>query len=228
MACPIATCKSYDGACHLSSTPLILTADRRRLLETLVRSGAGRADAARRARVILLLAEGRSYASIATMTGCSSRDDCPVEAALRDHGLAGLAARHRGSKPTVLTPALEARIMTWTRRPPPHGATTGPRVARPQAGRVHTIMRAPGARRPAAPSTRRYMRLIDPDFETKAADVIGFYLDPPQHAVVFCIDEKTAIQALDRLDPVLPLSPGRAERHGFSTTDTGRCRSMRR
>ena len=55
----------------------------------------------------------------------------------------------------------------------------------------------------------------DPDFESKAADIIGLYLEPPQHAAVFCVDEKTAIQALDRLDPVLPLSPGRAERHGF-------------
>ncbi len=55
----------------------------------------------------------------------------------------------------------------------------------------------------------------DPDFEAKAADIIGLYLHPPQHAAVFCVDEKTAIQALDRLDPVLPLSPGRAERHGF-------------
>jgi hypothetical protein len=49
----------------------------------------------------------------------------------------------------------------------------------------------------------------------KAADIIGLYMNPPQHAAVFCVDEKTAIQALDRLDPVLPLSPGRAERHGF-------------
>ena len=49
----------------------------------------------------------------------------------------------------------------------------------------------------------------------KAADVIGLYLAPPQHAAVFCVDEKTAIQALERLDPVLPLSPGRRERHGF-------------
>ena len=55
----------------------------------------------------------------------------------------------------------------------------------------------------------------DPDFEKKAADVIGLYVNPPQHAVVFSIDEKTAIQALDRREPVLPLSPGRAERHGF-------------
>jgi transposase len=55
----------------------------------------------------------------------------------------------------------------------------------------------------------------DPDFENKAADVIGLYLNPPQHAVVFSLDEKTQVQALDRLDPVLPLSPGRLERHGF-------------
>jgi len=55
----------------------------------------------------------------------------------------------------------------------------------------------------------------DPQFEAKAADIIGLYLNPPQRAAVFCVDEKTAIQALDRLDPVLPMSPGRAERHGF-------------
>src|SRR5438045_4826722 len=61
----------------------------------------------------------------------------------------------------------------------------------------------------------RYMASNDPNFEQKAADIIGLYLNPPQHAAVFCVDEKTAIQALDRKDPVLPLSPGRAERHGF-------------
>ena len=59
------------------------------------------------------------------------------------------------------------------------------------------------------------MQSDDPDFETKASDVIGLYVNPPDHAAVFAVDEKTAIQALDRLDPVLPLSPGRAERHGF-------------
>jgi transposase len=61
----------------------------------------------------------------------------------------------------------------------------------------------------------RYMASDDPDFETKAADIIGLYLNPPDHAAVFRVDEKTAIQAQDRLDPVLPLSPGRIERHGF-------------
>jgi predicted transcriptional regulator len=61
------------------------------------------------------------------------------------------------------------------------------------------------------------MQSDDPDFEPKAADVIGLYVNPPDHAAVFAVDEKTAIQALDRLDPVLPLSPGRAERHGFES-----------
>jgi len=52
----------------------------------------------------------------------------------------------------------------------------------------------------------------EPDFETKAADIIGPYLNLPKHATVFCVDEKTAIQALDRKDHVLSLSPGRVER----------------
>ena len=68
------------------------------------------------------------------------------------------------------------------------------------------------------------MQSDDPDFEPKAADVIGLYVNPPYHAAVFAVDEKTAIQALDRLDPVLPLSPGRAERHGFEYTATARSR----
>ena len=70
----------------------------------------------------------------------------------------------------------------------------------------------------------RYMASPDPDFETKAADIIGLYLNPPQHAAVFCVDEKTAIQALDRKDPRLPLSPGRAERHGFEYYGMALCR----
>src|SRR5205085_2269869 len=132
-------------------------------------------------------------------------------------GVAGLTARHRGSKPTVLTPALEARIMAWTRRPPSHGATHwSTRSLGRKLGVQHTIVARAWRHAGLQPHRlERYMRSTDPEFETKAADVIGLYLDPPQHAVVFCIDEKTAIQALDRLDPVLPLSPGRAERHGF-------------
>lgn len=68
---------------------------------------------------------------------------------------------------------------------------------------------------------QRHMVSNDSDFETKAADVIGLYLKPPAHAAVFCVDEKTAIQALDRKDRMLPLSPGRAESHGFEYKRNG-------
>jgi hypothetical protein len=67
----------------------------------------------------------------------------------------------------------------------------------------------------------------NPDFESKPADIIGLYLHPPQHAAVFCLDEKTAIQALDRLDPVLPLSPGERNGMASNTTATARFRCMR-
>ena len=64
----------------------------------------------------------------------------------------------------------------------------------------------------------RYMASNDPEFEAKAADIIGLYLNPPQHAAVFCVDEKTAIQALDRKDPVLPLLAGSGRASRLSST----------
>jgi transposase len=195
----------------------MLTTEQRTELETRERSRRGRADAARRARVVLLLADGRSYASITAKTGCSSRTIALWKRRFEADGIAGLAARHRGSKRTVLTPTLQARILAWTRRAPSNGATHwSTRSLGRKLGVQHTIVaRAWRAAGLQPHRLERYMRSTDPDFETKAADVIGLYLDPPQHAVVFCIDEKTAIQALDRIDPLLPLSPGRAERHGF-------------
>ena len=59
------------------------------------------------------------------------------------------------------------------------------------------------------------MESPDPELEEKATAILALYLNPPTNAAVFCVDEKTCIQALDRRDPVLPLSPGRGERHGF-------------
>lgn len=195
----------------------MLTAAQRTELETRARSRRGRADAARRARVVLLLADGDTYTAITAKTGCSSRTIALWRARFEAEGLAGLTARHRGSKRTVLTPALTARILAWTRRAPPHGATHwSTRSLGRKLGVPHTTIARAWRDAGLQPHRlERYMRSTDPDFETKAADVIALYLDPPQHAVVFCVHEKTAIQALDRVDPVLPLSPGRAERHGF-------------
>jgi transposase len=201
----------------MPSTRLALTPEQRAELERRDRSRRGRADAARRARVILLLADGDSYATITAKTGCSSRTIALWKHRFEASGLDGLLARHRGSKRTVLTPALQARILAWTRRAPPHGATHwSTRSLGRRLGVQHTIVARAWREAGLQPHRlERYMRSTDPDFETKVADVIGLYLDPPQHAVVLCVDEKTAIQALDRIDPILPLSPGRAERHGF-------------
>src|SRR3979409_185629 len=165
----------------MPSTSLVLTTDQRAALETRGRSGRGRAAAARRARVILLLAEGCSYAAIATMTGCSSRTIALWKQRFATDGLAGLAARHRGSKPAALTPALEARIMNWTRRAPPHGATHwSTRSLGRKLGVQHTIIARAWRHAGLQPHRlERYMRSTDPAFETKAADVIGLYLAPP-------------------------------------------------
>jgi hypothetical protein len=66
----------------------------------------------------------------------------------------------------------------------------------------------------------------DPDFETRAANIIGLYLEPPQHAAVFCVDEKSAVQVLDRLEPVPPSRPVGLNGMDLSTIDTARSPAM--
>jgi transposase len=197
---------------------LVLTDDEQQTLETLARAGRGRADLARRARIVLRLAAGDSYSAIARGLGESTRTIGKWKRRFLGARVAGLQGRYRGNTPTVLTPRLEARILAWTRKPPTDGSThwSTRKLAKALKLSSHTFVQRAWQRAGLQPHRLdRYLRSTDPEFETKAADVLGLYLHPPQHAAVFCLDEKTAIQALDRLDPVLPLSPGRAERHGF-------------
>src|SRR5215218_4452254 len=186
-------------------------------LERRSRSQSLRAGDVRKARLLLLLAEGKPYLEIEVLLGCSSAYISRWKKRYEGQGLAGLQGRQQGRKATVLTPSLQARILAKTRQQPSDGSTHwSTRKLAKELGVRHQIIAKAWSRAGVKPHRmERYMASDDPEFETKAADVIGLYLDPPQHAVVFCIDEKTAIQALDRLDPVLPLSPGRAERHGF-------------
>lgn len=196
---------------------MTLTDVERRELERRSHSRKGRADDARRARCILLLAEGASWAQIRGQLRCGDTYIARWSRRFTAERLAGLYSRHRGQPATVLTPKVEARILDWTRRRPQDGAThwSTRRLAQ-MLGLSHMMVARVWARHGLQPHRlERYLASDDPDFEHKAAEIIGLYLNPPQHAAVFCVDEKTAIQALDRLDPVLPLSPGRAERHGF-------------
>ena len=198
-------------------TTLRLSQSEAQELRTRARSRVLRADDVRRARLILMLAEGQSWSTIQQALGCSSAYIARWQTRFAEQRLAGLFARHQGRPATKRTPRLEARILAWTRRPPTDGSTHWSSRKLARALGVNHMMVARVWQRAGLKPHRleRYMASDDPDFERKAADVIGLYVDPPQHAAVFCVDEKTAIQALDRLDPVLPLSPGRAERHGF-------------
>jgi transposase len=178
---------------------------------------AGRADDARRARLILLLEAGETWAQIRDKLACNDAFIDRWSKRFGEERLAGLFSRHAGQEASTLTPALEARILEWTVRRKPAGSTHwSTRKLAKQLGVSHMMVARVWSKHSLKPHRLDgYMTSDDPDFETKAADIIGLYLHPPQHAAVFCVDEKTAIQALDRLDPVLPLSPGRAERHGF-------------
>ena len=200
-----------------TSVAVELAPDERETLEGFARSQKGRADVARRARAILMLANGASYSEIEAALGWSSATTAKWKQRFTERRLAGLWGQHQGSQPWVLTPALEARILSRTRTKPSDGSTQWSTRSLARVRNVsHTMVARVWQRAGLQPHRlERYMRSTDVDFERKAADVIALYLQPPQHAAVFCLDEKTAIQALDRLDPVLPLSPGRAERHGF-------------
>jgi transposase len=196
---------------------LTLTTGEREELERRVRSRKIRAEDARRAQVILMLAAGEPFSVITATVGCYPDYVTRWKRRFEADRLAGLHAKYRGQPATVRTPAMEARILAKTRQRPPDGSTHwSTRKLAKVLGISHVLVLRVWRRAGLQPHRfERYMASDDPDFEQKAADVIGLYLKPPQHAVVFAADEKTAIQALDRLDPVLPLSPGRAERHGF-------------
>ena len=197
---------------------LTLTTDERAELERRVRSLKIRAEDARRARVILMLADGASYSTIEATVPCYRDYINRWRRRFLAERLEGLRPRYRGQPPTVLTPAMEARILEKTRQAPPDGSThwSTRKLGRAAEDSSQSRRAKPGS----APACSRIAssatcsRTI-PTSRPKAADVIGLYVNPPDHAAVFAVDEKTAIQALDRLDPVLPLSPGRAERHGF-------------
>jgi transposase len=197
-----------------------LSTDERVELQKQANARNGRADSARHARLILLLADGLTWAEIRSKLDCPDSFISRWSKRFEADRLAGLFARHAGRSRYKVTDRLEAKILGWTtKRKPADGSThwSSRKLAAELGGDVsHMTVARVWAKHGLKPHRLEgYIASNDPDFETKAADVIGLYLNPPQNAAVFCVDEKTAIQALDRKDPVLPLSPGRAERHGF-------------
>jgi transposase len=204
--------------------PIELTGEERMTLEA---AAAGRRTAVRdaqRARIILAAAAGRTNEEIADQEGLSRLSVGVWRQRFAREGLAGLRDRPRPGKPPAYSEADRLRVIetACTQRPEAEthwsvrslaGATGVGRAT------VHRWLR--GAQlRPHRVGTFSYSN--DPDFVAKLVDVVGLYLDPPQNAVVLCVDEKTQVQALDRTQPLLPMRPGQFERrtHDYKRNGT--------
>ena len=181
-----------------------------------------------RARLILALADGWTYAAIKQILQTTAPTISRWKRRFEESGLDGLEPQHKGSKTRTATPAIQAKVCRKVQQKPNDGTTHWSirKVAAELGVSKSSVHRILSQARLQPHRLERYMTSNDPQFEAKAADIIGLYLEPPQHAAVFCVDEKTAIQALDRLDPVLPLSPGERNVMGSNTTVMARCPYM--
>jgi len=200
-----------------TAEPVRLTPEQHSELTSLVRSTRAAAGLVKRAQIVLALAEGESYAAIGERLQVPPSTIARWKQRFVKDGVRGLHDAPRSGRPKRIGLQLEAKIIAETQKPPPSPFThwSAPRLARRievSTSTVQRIWRKAGLK---PHRLEHYKASPDPAFEEKAAAIIGLYLNPPAHAAVFCVDEKTAIQALERTDPVLPLSPGRAERHGF-------------
>jgi len=164
-----------------------------------------------RARLMLALADGKSWNQIQIELRTSRPTIARWKKRFEEQGMAGLDPRHKGSAPRTATPSVQARVVRKATQRPADGSThwSCRKMAAELGLSKSTVQRIWRQARLKPHCLDRYMASSDPQFEEKAADIIALYIKPPQHAAVFCVDEKSAIQALDRLDPVLPILPAR-------------------
>ncbi len=203
--------------------PLVLRAGDEKVLRGWLRSSTVSAGLAQRARILVLAAEGHSNSEISRRVGVS----LPTVRMWRNRYAAGGVAQ-LGDLPRSGRPAVhdEQVIIAATLEPPPAKLAVTHWSARLLADHlgisfatVARIWRRWGLK-PWKAETFKFS--TDPELEAKIRDVVGLYLNPPEKAVVVCIDEKTQIQALDRTAPILPLRPGIPEKqtHDYKRNGT--------
>jgi transposase len=186
-----------------------LTDKQREELRSVVRRPSESAGLVRRARVVLLSDEGVSGREIALRLDLSPEHVSVIRSRFRAEGVAGLTERPKpGRTDHAVTVETEARLVNLAMSPPPAGRSRW--TVRLSAGCVSDVLRRNGLK---PHLVRTYKVSRDPDFASKVEDVVGLYLNPPEHAVVLSVDEKTSIQALERTQLPLPLRSGRAARH---------------
>ena len=195
------------------ATPIVLTADERSTLESWVRSGAIEHRLVERARVVLLAATGVASRRVAREVGCARGVVSKWRVRFARDRLAGLADAPRSGKPKTYDAAVDRRILAALDRSPPAGFVrwTAPLLAR-ELGDVSDqhIWRFLRAQRIDLAGRRSWCLSTDPEFAAKAADIVALYLAPPDHAIVLAVDEKPAIQALERAQGYLKLPNGRS------------------
>jgi transposase len=184
----------------------------RRKLEQWVRSSTVPAGRARRARIVLLSADGLAKQEIAGRVGVTRPVVDKWRARYAERGMAGLYDEDRPGRPATVD---QSRIITATLTPPPKrlGVTHwSSRLLAARLGLHHATVAAAWKSYGVKPwKAETFKFSTDPELEAKVVDIIGLYLAPPENAVVLCIDEKSQIQALNRTQQVLPMQPGHAE-----------------
>ena len=198
------------------AAPLVLREGDRSRLERMVRSTSIRAGLAVRARIVLLAADGLPNAEIARRTGTSRPTVVDWRARYDAGGIGALHDQPRSGRPPKID-EIDVVVATLADegRPPAHLGVThwSARLLGVELGisfaSVARIWRKWGLQ-PWRVETFKFS--TDPELDAKIRDVVGLYLNPPEKAVVLCIDEKSQVQALDRTAPILPIMPGVPEK----------------
>ena len=192
---------------------VVLAPPERRELERRARSRLLAVELVKRAKLILMLAAGRSYGEISERLGCTDRYISLWKKRFKQERLAGLNSRYRGAEHRRRTAQTEARILELTRRGPTEGSThwSSYRLAKEIGVSQSTVSRVWRQFGLQPHRSRSYLISDDPDFEDKASDIIGLYLNPPVHAAVFSVDSEECYPSIGSLGPgFAPFSrPGR-------------------
>lgn len=193
---------------------VVLDQQEREVLERWARRPTSAQALALRCRIVLAAADGEQSKDIAARLGCTRSTVGKWRGRFAEKGIDGLHDEPRPGKPRSITDEDVERVIVKTLEGSPPNATHW--STRQMAGAtgmsqtaVSRIWRAFGLK----PHRSEHFKLSpDPQFVDKVRDIVGLYLNPPEAAVVLCVDEKSQIQALERSSPILPLMPGVPER----------------
>ena len=220
-----------------TTTEFQLRPDHRDTLKRWLRRPTTPSGQTRRERILLARDAGRSATDTAKLLHVSRSTVHLWHRRYLAEGLAGLVDRARSGRPTVLHGrAVERILFLTTERVPMEATHWSTRLMARYAGVTQWQVRQVWQAADVKPHRLKTFKLShDPQFAEKVIDVVGFYLDPPDNALVLSVDEKTQIQALDRTHPMLPLRPGQVERrthddkrHGTTESVCGLQRRDRR